>query len=278
MIREALNYPPSGKHGSNAVIVGGLFFIALAVVSVVSQYFLDRGTATAFTAIDVMKRSAITEDSSIILVAVAVAGFYLCVHLVFRGYYVAVLRTVAGVSEPVAPPFRGTRLLTDGIKSGVILLGYLAPTLVLGGFGLFVRRSSTPDAQSVILNTVGAFAFLLGLFALIIAAYLVPAATTLFAQQNSLRAAFELSTVRTCVFTEDYAVGWIVAGVVRIVFVPIAILLELVLVGFFVRFYVLVSIQHLYAMAVTNALGLTDDSNELHAGGTTEEHPSPSPG
>lgn len=276
MIREALNYPPSGKHGSKAVIVGGLFFIVLAVASVVSQYLLDRGVSTTLTAIGAVRQTVTTEDVSFILVAVA--GLYLCVHLVFRGYYVAVLRAVAGVTDPVAPPFRNSRLLTDGIKSGVILLGYLVPALVLGGFGLLVRRSSAPDTQSVILNTVGAFAFLLGLFALIAAAYLVPAATTLFAQQDSLRAAFELSTVRTCVFTEDYAVGWVVAGVVRIVCVPIAVLLELVLVGFFVRFYVLVSIQHLYAMAVTNALGLSDDSNEPGAESTTEDTPYPTPG
>lgn len=278
MIREALNYPPSGKHGSNAVIVGGLFFVVLAVASVASQYFLDRGTSTA-SAMDVMRQSTITENTSIILVVVAVASFYLCIHLVFRGYYVSVLRAVAGVSDPVAPPFRGTQLLTDGIKSGAILLGYLVPSLLLWVFGLFVRQSSTPDAQSTILNTIGAFAFLLGLFALIAAAYLVPAATTLFAKQNSIRAAFELSTVRTCVFTEDYAVGWVVAGVIRIVFTPIAILLEFVLVGFFVRFYVLVSIQHLYALAVTNALGLTDDSNEFGAiDNTTEEDHYPTAG
>ncbi|MFC6962101.1 DUF4013 domain-containing protein [Halocatena marina] len=269
MIREALNYPPSGKHGSRAVVVGGLFFAVLAVAIVTSGYLLSRELSAEFPTSEATEQALMTDELFVILIAVAL--FYLSIHLLVRGYYVAVLRTVVGVANPVAPRFR-IRALVDGIKSALILFGYLVPALVLGGLGLFIRRPSTPETENAVINTVGAFAFLLGLFALIAAAYLVPAATALFAQQNSVRAAFEFSRVRTCVFTEDYAVGWVFAGVMRLIVVPIAILLEFILVGFFLRFYLHVSIQHLYAIAVTSALGLTaDDSN--NGGDTPAEDP-----
>lgn len=273
MIREALNYPPSGKHGSGAVVIGGIFFFMLAVTSVVSLFLLEIWRSVSLTGIKDGIQPIMAGDFLIILILVAAAGFYLCVRLVLRGYYVAVLRVGVGVTDPVAPSFYNIRIVIDGIKSAVILLVYLVPAVVLSGFGLLVRRSPTPNAHYVVSNTVGAFAFLLGLFALIAAAYIVPAAITLFAQHDSFWSAFEFSTVGACVLTEDYAVGWMFAGIMRTVLVPIAILLQLLLVGFFLRFYVHVSVQHLYALAVTSALELIpDDSNPDRDTVPTDEH------
>jgi hypothetical protein len=260
VLREALNYPPSGKHGSRAVFVGGLFFVVLTVVGVASWYLLAGDPPVALVPVGVVTLWLFSEKISVALVVVVI--FFLSIHIVFRGYYVAVLRASTGVTDPVAPPFRSVQLVIDGIKSAAILIAYFVPSVVLGGFGLFIRQLSGSGSVGTVINTIGAFTFLIGLFAFIAGAYLVPAATTLFARRNSLRAAFEFSTVYACIFTEDYAVGWLLSTLMLIVFTPIVILLQLVFVGFFLRFYLRVSVQHVYASAVTSALDLADDVNE----------------
>ncbi len=100
---------------------------------------------------------------------------------------------------------------------------------------------------------MGAVTLLLGLFALIVAAYLLPAATALFATRRSIRAAFDHVALRSCVVTEDYVVGWVIAGLLRIVLLPITIALQTLLIGFFLRFYLRVSVQYLYGLSVSNA-------------------------
>jgi hypothetical protein len=268
VIREALNYPPSGEHGSRAVFVGGLCFTILTVIGFVSWYLLQGEPSVVFISVGVAALWLASEDVSIALIVVTISS--LCVQIVLRGYYVAVLRASTGEINPVAPSFRGRQIVTDGIKSVIILFVYFFPVVMLGSFGLSIQLLSDPGTGATVINTVGAFAFLFGLFAFIASAYLVPAAITLFARKNSLRAAFDLSTVRDCVLTEDYAVGWVLATLMLLVFTPITLLLQFVLVGFFLQFYLHVSVYTMYALAVTSALDLTaEDMNERNT--TTEE-------
>jgi hypothetical protein len=265
VIREALNYPPSGEHGSRAVLVGGLLFVVLTAVGVVSWLLLEGDPSVAFVPVGVVALWFSLEKVTLALVAVTIP--FLCIHIVFRGYYVAVLRASSEV-DPAAPPFPGIQVVIDGIKYVVVLFIYFLPAVVLGGFGLSIQIVSSPGVGGTLINTVGAFAFLFGLFAFIAAAYLVPAAITLFARESSLRAAFGLSTVRTCALTEDYAVGWVLATLMLLVFTPIAVLLDVLLVGFFLRFYLRVSVNHVYALAVANALDLVEHEHNT----TTDEN------
>lgn len=256
MIREALNYPPSGEHGSRAVLVGGFLFVVLTAVGIIAWSLLEGDPSVELVPIGVVALWFSSMDVTVALIAVTIP--LLCIHIVLRGYYVAVLRASTGETDPVAPPFSGVQSVIDGVKSIVVLFVYFLPALVLSGFGLSIQFVSNSGMGGKLINTVGAFAFLFGLFAFIAAAYLVPAAITLFAHKDSLQAAFDLSTVRTCALSEDYAVGWLLAKLMLLVFTPIAILLQVVLVGFFLRFYLHISVNHMYAMSVTNALDLTE--------------------
>lgn len=249
MIRTALNFPPSGEHGSKAVVVGGVLFGLLAVVIAVASFFIE----TQF--LDSGMRSLEGAESAwrqILPVLGVVVVCYSVVSLFLRGYDVAVLRTVVSDSDPTAPAFH-LGAVFDGVRAVGILLCYVVPSLVLGFIGLSLRQP-TSAGVSWIHNAMGAFALLFGLFALVVAAYLVPAATALFAARQSVWAAFDRSALCACVATEDYAVGWVVAALLRILLLPIAIALQGLLIGLFLRFYLRVSAQHLYGLSVSNAL------------------------
>lgn len=228
----------------------------LTAVGIIAWSLIEGNPSVKLVPIGVVALWFSSMDVTVALIAVTVP--FLCIHIVLRGHYVAVLRASTGETDPVAPPFSGVQSAIDGVKSIVILFVYFLPALVLSGFGLSIQLVSNSGMGGILLNTVGAFAFLFGLFAFIAAVYLAPAAITLFAHKNSLQAAFDRSTVRTCALSEDYAVGWLLAKLVLLVFTPIAILLQIVLVGFSLRFYLHISVNHMYAMAVTNALDLTE--------------------
>ena len=267
MIREALNYPPSGEHGSRAVLVGGLLFVVLTAVGIVSWSLLRGDPPVVLVPVSVAAQWFSSTDVTVALIAVTVISF--CIRIVLRGYYVTVLRASTGETDPVAPPFSGVQSVVNGVIYIVVLFVYFLPAVLLCGFGLSIQLVSSPEMRGTLINTVGAFAFLFGLFAFIAAAYLVPAAITLFAHENSIRAAFDRSTVHTCVLSEDYAVGWLLAKLMLFVLTPIAILLQVVLVGFFLRFYLHVSVYTVYALAVTSALDLT--AEDVNGRNTTAE-------
>lgn len=253
MLRDALNFPPSGKHGSRAVVIGGALLGLLTVVVGVASFLIGRRLSETgiqdLSAVDVWAHLPV-------ILGVFVCCF--CVWLLVGGYFVAVLRVVVGDAEPTPPAFR-PRVVVDGVKAAVILGCYLVPAVVLGGVGLVFQQPACQTKLCWLPSAVGAFAFLFGLFALVGAAYLVPAATALFATRRSVWAAFDRSALWNCVISEDYAVGWVFATVIQIVLFPVTIVLQTVLVGFFLQFYLLVSVQHVYGLSVANALGRGDE-------------------
>lgn len=254
VLRAALNFPPSGEHGSRAVVIGGVLLGLLAAVSAVTMLLIE----TQFLSGDTPSFDAGNEAPGvrIYLVLGVAAACYSVVFLLLRGYDVAVLRAILDGRDSTAPAFR-PGVVSDGVKAVGILLCYFVPSVVLGAVGLFLRRPTDLAVLSWIPNAVGAVVFLFGLFALVVAAYLVPAATALFATRRSIWGAFDHSAIRNCVVTEDYAVGWMLAVVVRIFLLPITIALQSVLIGFFLRFYLRVSVQHLYGLSVSNALEIS---------------------
>lgn len=231
MIREALNYPSSGAHGARAVVRS-------TIPSVIA------GIVTAALLVGEASQTAVFGGFGILfLIGVIVA----------RGYYVSVLGAVSGPVED-APPFRVIGSLVNGVLALLVLLAYLLPGSLLCAFGYYAGELSDPGSSGVVIETVSALIFLFGLFVLLAAFYLLPAATTVFSAYGSVRKAFDRSKILTCALSEEYAFGWTFAVAVQLVLVPLTVLFWGILIGFFVLFYVRVSAHYLYARAVTNAL------------------------
>lgn len=241
MFREALDYPTRPPRGGRAVLVGGTLLLLA-------------GGLAGVAALDPLLAPAA-------LVA-------LLPWLLVRGYYVRVVRTTLGAEFPTPPGFGGVvALLKDGLASVLITVGYLLPGVaVLAPFGYARTRGS--DLVGLLLGDVvspavvgGASAgagvlALFAVFALIGATYALPVAVTQYAHAGRLRAAFDLRTVAGGAATEDYVVAWGVSLLLQIVVLPVAYLLQAILVGFYVNFLVAVGVRYCYGQGVGAALGL----------------------
>jgi hypothetical protein len=192
--------------------------------------------------------------------------------LVLRGYYVAVLAGGAN-REPGAPSLvRWGKLLSDGVKSVLVSVGYLLPAVLLVGLALAALvalvppevtdpnttpsavESSTSDARALGVLAVFVLGGLLLLGYALLYAYLRPAALAVFAVSGSLREAFRLGRVRSVAGTGDFAVGWLLAGLVLVVGGLFALPLSVLLVGFFLLFYLQVVAHSLYGRAASDVL------------------------
>ncbi|WP_255149417.1 DUF4013 domain-containing protein [Halorarius halobius] len=239
MLTEALDYPTSGDHGSTALLAGsGLLLLGVLVAG--AGTFAPPAVATA----------------------ALVAGFL--VQLPVRGYYVRVLRATAAESEPTAPSFGApARLLRDGVVAVVVGVAYLLPAGLLfavaagGNLVAAVRDPTAIDPATVAAaETVGGLAALFGLFALLAAAYLVPAAVTMYAHEGRVGAAFGLRRIVDAVLSEDYAVGWLLTTLLQFLFLPVAVLFYSLLIGFVFQFLLGVAVRYVWGSAVGSALSL----------------------
>jgi hypothetical protein len=250
VFREALNYPTDGEHGSASLVLGGVLTLVLAVAEVVAV-----GATSELLSV-VAEPEDITAAGETLWVAGAALATVLVVRVLLRGQYVAVLGAVAGVEDPVAPRFRGWSRVTDGLAAGLILLVYLLPAGLLLGGGLAAARTGLPGTAGLAVETVGGLATLLGILALVGAAYLLPAAATLYATDGRLRSAVALRRVAGGAFSEDYAVGWMVAALLLLFVWPIVYLLQALLVGGFLRFYLNTAVRYLHGRGMGDGLGL----------------------
>jgi hypothetical protein len=250
VFREALNYPTDGEHGSASLVVGGVLTLVLAVAEVVAigaaGELLSAGTDW----------ESVTVAGETLWVAVGALATVLVVRVLLRGQYVAVLGAVAGVDDPVAPRFRGWSRVTDGLAAGLILAVYLLPAGLLLGGGLAAGGTELPGRAGVAVGTASGLATLLGILALVGAAYLLPAAATLYATDGRLRSAVALRRVAGGAFSEDYAVGWMVAALLLLFVWPIVYLLQALLIGVFLRFYLNTAVRYLHGRGMGDGLGL----------------------
>lgn len=241
MFREALGYPTRSPEGGRSVIVGGLALTSIAVCFGIAT--LDAPYAY-----------------------LAVIGLF--PWLVVRGYYVRAIRTTIGKERPVPPRFDGVRrLLADGATAAGIAIVYLLPAITILGPLVAVQAfetdlSSFPAVQSVpetaitvIVPVIGLFA-IVALMSLIGALYVLPVAVARFAHSGRWRDALELRTVVDGAMTEDYAIAWGVSLVMQALLLPVAYLLRILLVGFFLHFIVAVGVRYCYGQGVGTALEL----------------------
>lgn len=128
------------------------------------------------------------------------------------GYYVRVLRGAA-LEEDEAPRFEdGGELLADGFKSFLIFLGYIFLPLLLVGVLVGSTAAIGGENGGVVLSLLVG---LLGMVFMLGMVYLFPVAMTTFALTDRLGAAFEVGTIVRSAFTGDYAVGVLLAVVLR---------------------------------------------------------------
>jgi hypothetical protein len=249
MFGDALSTPARTSDSAVTLFIGGVLTL-LAVV----------GPLVAVAALSVT-------PLALLLVPLAVLPV-----LVLRGYYVAVLAGGAN-REPGAPSLvRWGKLLSDGVKSVLVSVGYLLPAVLLVGLALAALvalvppevtdpnttpsavESSTSDARALGVLAVFVLGGLLLLGYALLYAYLRPAALAVFAVSGSLREAFRLGRVRSVAGTGDFAVGWLLAGLVLVVGGLFALPLSVLLVGFFLLFYLQVVAHSLYGRAASDVL------------------------
>jgi hypothetical protein len=247
VFREALGYPLRGDDGLTAVLLGGGVLFAAGL-------FLPFG-----------------------ILFFPLFGVSFALWLSLQGYYVRVLRwSAAGRSDPPGIDDVGG-MLGDGLGAVLVTIGYALPTLVLlgvaGTTGLLAAAGGSAGVESALRGVTG-IAVLFVLLYLLALAYVLPAAVTLFAYHDSVGAAFRVRTVLDGAFSEDYAVGWVFALLLRVVGYPAALLSSALLVGPFVWVYVAIAARNLHGRSFRDALDLGPLPDET---ATTADTGPPSP-
>ncbi|MBB6646286.1 DUF4013 domain-containing protein [Halobellus ruber] len=222
MLSDALRYPLDGESWVRTILIGGL--LTVLSVLVLPWFFL-------------------------------------------QGYYVRVLRGVTN-GDPDLPQFDDwVELLIDGVKLFVLnvfvvivlLAVQIAVAVLLGAGSLLAGDPSgvDPGAASGRLGLLGIVVFAV---AVLLLSYVVPAMFANFAREDSLVAAFDLSTVLSGALTREYLIAWVLVIAVSLVLGTIASVLTLLLVGIFGLFYVQIATYYLFGRGF--AAGLDADGAE----------------
>jgi hypothetical protein len=180
---------------------------------------------------------------------------------VVQGYSLRVMRSAAK-GEEAAPSFTDWGgLVVDGLKLFLVSIVYallvFVPMAVVGvvlGFGsaLLSDPASGPSAAFGVATLLG-FA-VVGLFGLLVG-YFAPAGYANFAVEDSIGAAFDVSTIVAAATTGEYFKAWVLAIVVGVVLGTVGAALSVVLVGVFVIFYAQVVTYYLFGRGFAEGLG-----------------------
>ena len=178
-----------------------------------------------------------------------------------QGYYVRVLRAVAN-DDPDPPAFdEWVALLVDGVKlfvvNVVVVLAVIvvqAGVAVVLGTGSFLAGTagvSDPSAAGGVVGLLGIGVLLAGIVAI---TYVAPAMLVNFAREDSLTAAFDVSTVLSGALSVEYLIAWLLAVAVGLVLGTVASILSLLVVGIFGLFYVQVVTYYLFGRGFADGL------------------------
>ncbi|MFB6303565.1 MAG: DUF4013 domain-containing protein [Haloferacaceae archaeon] len=182
-------------------------------------------------------------------------GFLVLPAVVVQGYLLRVVR--AAVEGRDAPSFTDWgELLVDGVRLFVLqlilaLLVVVPFIAVFGAAGVFGGLTGSRAVAGV----VGLLGFLVVGLLVLVVGYFLPAAVANFAIEDSLAAAFDVSTLLDGALTADYAMAWLLALVVGFVGGLAGSALSVVLVGVFVLFYVQVVTYYLFGRGFASGLG-----------------------
>lgn len=190
----------------------------------------------------------------------SVLGVFILPIFVVQGYLLRVMRSAAK-GEEAAPSFTDWGgLVVDGLKLFVVNLAYslvvIVPFFVLSavlGVGSAVT-SPSGDPSAAVGVTILVGSLLIGLLGLLVG-YFAPAGFANFAVEDSLGAAFDVSTIVAAATTGEYLKAWLLAVVVGLVLGLVGSVLSLLIVGIFVLFYVQVVSYYLFGRGFAEGLG-----------------------
>ncbi|WP_336023178.1 DUF4013 domain-containing protein [Halobellus salinisoli] len=220
MLADALSYPLDGDSWIRTVLIGGL--LSLLTVFVIPIFFL-------------------------------------------QGYYVRVLRGVTN-DDPNPPEFTDwTDLLIDGLKLfavnivvGLIVFLAMGVVAVIFGAGSLLSAGGAGGdpgaAVGGVFGALGIVGFLLFIAFALLLGYVAPGMFANFAREDSIAAAFDVSTVIAGVTSIEYLTAWVLAIIVALVLGTIASLLSVVLIGIFALFYVQVVTYYLFGRGFADGL------------------------
>ncbi|WP_144900829.1 DUF4013 domain-containing protein [Halobellus captivus] len=229
MFADALSYPLDGDSWIRTILIGGL--LSLLTVFVIPIFFL-------------------------------------------QGYYVRVLRG-ASHGDPEPPEFTDWgEMLVDGLKlfavnlvvGLVVFVAMFVVAAIFGAGSLLSAGGPAADPGSGaggLFAIFGAVGFLLFVVFALLLGYVAPGMFANFAREDSIAAAFDVSTIIAGVTTIEYLTAWVLAIVVALVLGSIASLLSIVVVGIFGIFYVQVVTYYLFGR------GFADGLADKRGGSTT---------
>jgi hypothetical protein len=182
-----------------------------------------------------------------------------------QGYYVRVLHGAAhGESE--APEFdEWGDMLVDGLKLfavnilisiallvviGILFALFGAGSLLAGGGG----GAEPGTGAAGLLAAMGFLGVLVFLAMMLVFGYIAPAMFANFAREDSIAAAFDVSTIIAGAATSEYLTAWVLAVIVGVVLGSIAGMLTFLIVGIFVFFYVQVVTYYLFGRGFADGL------------------------
>lgn len=195
----------------------------------------------------------------IVVGSLLVLGSFLIVPLVLLfGYLVRVLASSArGDPEPPAFDDWGA-MFVDGLKGLAVTLVYGIVPFLLIGVSVAIAiggAGSGSDAAAGILGSIGIVGILLSSVALFLLYYLVPAALTKMAVEDSVGAAFDVGDLTDVLLSVDYLVAWLVPFVIAFVVQVVTTVLVLVTFGLGailippIQFYTNVAVFYMFGRA-----------------------------
>jgi hypothetical protein len=201
----------------------------------------------------------------IVVGSLLVLGSFLIVPLVLLfGYLVRVLASSAR-DDPEPPAFDDWgAMFVDGLKGLVVTLVYgIVPFLLIGVSAAIAigGAGSGNDAAAGILGSIGLVGILLSSVALFLLYYLVPAALTKMAVEDSVGAAFAVGDLTDVLLSIDYLVAWLVPFVIAFVVQVVTTVLVLVTFGLGallvppIQFYTNVAVFYMFGRAFGKVTG-----------------------
>jgi hypothetical protein len=197
-----------------------------------------------------------------------VGSFLLIPAFVLLGYLVNVLEQSArgGSDPPAFDDWAG--MLVDGLKATLVTMVYgIIPFGIMSVFISSIAAGGiTEGGAGSILAGVGLIGILLSFVALVVVYYLVPAALTNMAIEDSLGAAFDFQGLKDVLLSSEYLIAWLVPFGISFVLNIVVFLLSVTVIGLVLvpslQFYAQVAIFFMFGRAFGNIKGLSSADRE----------------
>jgi len=201
-------------------------------------------------------------------------SFLIVPAIALMGYLVWVLDGAArGEEEPPAFENWGD-MIVDGLKATAVTIVYGIVPFLLVFLSVFVIAGGSASGSETgmgILGGIGLIGMLVSILAMFVLYYLIPAALTNMALEDSFGAAFDFGTIKQVILTGDYLIAWLIPFVLAALMNVVVFLLAITVVGLivvpFIQFYVQVAAFYMFGVAFGKVVdvpgAVTEDSAAL---------------